>query len=233
MKSAKTKQTKSQKRLRARRPAGTTGSARILLLDSSECGGPHAAAPRGPACLRGMLRQLTRSFPSPVVGSNHIAMQDTASFMQGRRKIRGDRDVKQHFHTMKTITLVTCSLVAAFSFSACSRKAPQAGPPAPEVLVVEAATRDVPVYREWVGTIDGSSNADIRARVGGHLIKRDYVEGALVKQGDLLFEIDPRPFEAALAKAKANLESARATETKTRPMDTPLRTDRRQTSDFF
>jgi hypothetical protein len=79
----------------------------------------------------------------------------TASFMKGRRKIRRDRDVKERFHTMKTITLVTCSLVAALSFSACSRKAPQAGPPAPEVLVVEAGTRDVPVYREWVGTIDG------------------------------------------------------------------------------
>jgi RND family efflux transporter MFP subunit len=139
----------------------------------------------------------------------------TASFVKGRRKIRGDRDVKQRFHTMKTITLVMCLLVAALSFSACSRKAPKAGPPAPEVLVVEAATRDVPVYREWVGTIDGSSNADIRARVSGHLVKRGYIEGALVKEGDLLFEIDPRPFEAALAKAKANLENARATETKT------------------
>ena len=106
-------------------------------------------------------------------------------------------------------------MIAALSFSACSRKAPQAGPPAPEVLVVEAATRDVPVYREWVGTSDGSAKADSRARVGGHLIRRDYVEGAFVKQGDLLFEIDARPFEAALAKAKANLENARATETKT------------------
>lgn len=139
---------------------------------------------------------------------------NAASFMKGRRKIRRDRDVKQRFHTMKTIILVTCLLVAALSFSACS-KGPQAGPPAPEVLVVEAATRDVPVFREWVGTIDGSSNADIRARVGGHLIRRDYVEGAFVKQGDLLFEIDPRPFEAALAKAKANLENARATQIKT------------------
>lgn len=137
-----------------------------------------------------------------------------ASFMKYRGKIRRDRDVKQRFHTMKIITLVTCLLVAALGFSACSRQAPT-GPPAPEVLVVEAATRDVPVYREWVGTIDGSANADIRARVGGHLIKRDYVEGAFVKQGDLLFEIDARPFEAALAKAKANLENARSTQIKT------------------
>lgn len=93
-------------------------------------------------------------------------------------------------------------------FPACRREeAPQALPP-PEVLVVEAATRDVPVYREWIGTLDGSENAEIRARVTGYLLKRDYQEGALVKKGDLLFEIDPRPFEAALAEAKSQHEQA-------------------------
>jgi membrane fusion protein, multidrug efflux system len=111
---------------------------------------------------------------------------------------------------MKSLTLVTCVLIGALNFAGCSRKSPQAGPPAPEVLVIEPATRDVPVDREWVGSIDGSENADIRAHVTGHLIKRDYIEGSLVKKGDLLFEIDPRPFEAALAKAKGNLENARA-----------------------
>lgn len=80
----------------------------------------------------------------------------------------------------------------------------------PEVLVVDAATRDVPVYREWIGTIDGSENAEIRAKVQGYLIKRDYDEGSLVKKGTLLFEIDPRPSEAALAEAKSQLEQAKA-----------------------
>ena len=80
----------------------------------------------------------------------------------------------------------------------------------PEVLVMEAATRDVPVYREWIGTIDGSENAEIRAKVQGYLIKRDYDEGSLVKKGTLLFEIDPRSFEAALAEAKSQLEQAKA-----------------------
>jgi multidrug efflux pump subunit AcrA (membrane-fusion protein) len=56
---------------------------------------------------------------------------------------------------------------------------------------------------EWVGTLDGSENADIRARVTGYLQKRNYQEGSYVKEGDLLFEIDPRPFEAALAQAKS------------------------------
>ena len=80
----------------------------------------------------------------------------------------------------------------------------------PEVLVMEAATRDVPVFREWIGTIDGSENAEIRARVTGHLTKRSYDEGSLVKKDQLLFEIDPRPFEAALAEAKSQLEQAKA-----------------------
>jgi len=80
----------------------------------------------------------------------------------------------------------------------------------PEVLVTEATTRDVPVYREWIGTIDGSENAEIRARVTGYLMRRAYEEGSLVKKGQLLFEIDPRPFEAALAQAKSNLEQAKA-----------------------
>ncbi len=64
--------------------------------------------------------------------------------------------------------------------------------PPPDVLVQDAATRDVPVYREWIGTLDGSENAEIRARVTGYLLKRDYQEGALVKKDDVLFEIDPQ-----------------------------------------
>jgi RND family efflux transporter MFP subunit len=91
----------------------------------------------------------------------------------------------------------------------CSKKETAAVGP-PEVLVTEATTRDVPVYREWIGTIDGSENAEIRARVTGYLMKRDYEEGSLVKKGQLLFEIDPRPFEAALAQAKSELEQAKA-----------------------
>ena len=75
---------------------------------------------------------------------------------------------------------------------------------------MEAATRDVPVYREWIGTIDGSENADVRARVEGHLIKRSYEEGSVVKKGDPLFDIDPRPYEAALAQAKSQLEQGKA-----------------------
>ena len=63
--------------------------------------------------------------------------------------------------------------------------------------------------------LDGSENADIRARVTGYLQKRDYQEGSFVKEGDLLFEIDPRPFEAALAQAKSELDQVQATQAAT------------------
>lgn len=108
-------------------------------------------------------------------------------------------------------TLLAIVVITAISaLTGCGKEeSATVGPP--EVLVTEATTRDVPVYREWIGTIDGSENAEIRARVTGYLMKRDYEEGSLVKKGQLLFEIDPRPFEAALAQAKSNLEQAKAT----------------------
>jgi RND family efflux transporter MFP subunit len=95
---------------------------------------------------------------------------------------------------------------AAFSLLGCGKKAVQTeAVPPPEVLVTQVVKADVPVVREWVGTLNGSENADIRARVNGYLQKRDYQEGSYVKEGDLMFEIDPRPFEAALAGAKSEL----------------------------
>lgn len=79
----------------------------------------------------------------------------------------------------------------------------QAPPPAtPVVQVVEATQRDVPIYMEWVATLDGNINAVIRPQVTGYLIKQTYREGDLVKQGQLMFEIDPRTFEAAVDEAK-------------------------------
>ena len=129
--------------------------------------------------------------------------------MKCQRGNRRDSGVEQPFQQMKATSLFTCVLIGALIFVACSRQAPPAPPP-PEVLVTEAATRDVPVYREWVGTIEGSETADIRARINGHLFKRNYAEGSFVKKGDLLFEIDPRPYEAALAQAKSELDEGKA-----------------------
>lgn len=84
-----------------------------------------------------------------------------------------------------------------------------AGAPA-EVEVVQVQQRDVPIYHEWIGTLDGLTNADVRAQVTGYIMKQDYQEGAFVKKGQLLFEIDPRPFQAALDQAEGQLAQARA-----------------------
>ncbi len=114
-------------------------------------------------------------------------------------------------HDFRFIRALIAAAVTLCILPACNRQEASKTPaPPPEVLVIDAATRDVPVYREWIGTLDGSENAEIRARVTGYLLKRDYKEGSLVKKGDLLFEIDPRPFEAALAEAKSQLEQAKA-----------------------
>src|SRR5215471_17668305 len=94
--------------------------------------------------------------------------------------------------------------------SGCSRKAPQAGPAAPEVLVTTVQPRDVPRVLERVATLDGFINANINAQVQGYIVSRDYQEGSPVKMGDLLFQIDSRPFEAALAQAKGTLAKDKA-----------------------
>ena len=113
--------------------------------------------------------------------------------------------------TVRALFVATVIAIAAIDgLNGCGKKDAAVPLPPPEVLITDAAARDVPVYREWIGTIDGSENAEIRARVTGYLIKRSYQEGTFVKKGDLLFEIDPRPFEAALAQAKSQLEQGKA-----------------------
>jgi RND family efflux transporter MFP subunit len=80
----------------------------------------------------------------------------------------------------------------------------------PEVEVAEVTQRDVPIYGDWIGTLDGFTNADVRAQVTGYLLRQDYQEGAYVSKGQLLFEIDPRPFQAVLDQAKGQLAQAKA-----------------------
>jgi membrane fusion protein (multidrug efflux system) len=83
-----------------------------------------------------------------------------------------------------------------------------AAPAAPVVEVANVVVQDVPIVREWVGTTDGLVNAKINAQVQGYLIKQNYQEGSEVKKGQVLFEIDPRPFQAALEQAKGELAIA-------------------------
>jgi membrane fusion protein (multidrug efflux system) len=85
----------------------------------------------------------------------------------------------------------------------------QSGGP-PDVEVVQVEQKDVPIYQEWIGTLDGLVNADVKAQVTGYLLRQGYQEGAFVKQGQLLFQIDPRPFQAALDQAQGQLAQAKA-----------------------
>ena len=81
----------------------------------------------------------------------------------------------------------------------------------PDVQIVQVEQKDVQIYVEHIGTLDGFVNADVRAQVTGYLLRQDYQEGAFVKKGQLLFEIDPRPFQAALDQAKGQLAQGKAT----------------------
>jgi RND family efflux transporter MFP subunit len=93
---------------------------------------------------------------------------------------------------------------------ACGKEQGAAGPPAPEVVVVPVEKRDVQIYREWVGTTTGFVNAKIYPKIQGYLLKQSYQNGSLVKAGELLFQIDPRQFQAASDEAKGQLDRAQA-----------------------
>jgi membrane fusion protein (multidrug efflux system) len=99
------------------------------------------------------------------------------------------------------IRLFLISVLPALVTAGCMPKPPPLGPPV--VQVTDVVQKDVPVYAFWVGTLDGSVNAEIRAMVSGYLLKQDYQDGTFVKKGDLLFELDPRPFQATLDQATA------------------------------
>jgi RND family efflux transporter MFP subunit len=115
---------------------------------------------------------------------------------------------------MKPVIRVASLLIAVSISTGCSRKPAQTDPPPPEVLVTTVQPQDVPRVLERVATLDGFINANINAQVQGYIISRDYTEGSVVKVGDLLFQIDPRPFEAALAQAKGTLAKDKANQVK-------------------
>ena len=107
--------------------------------------------------------------------------------------------------------IILAVLIAVFGLAGCQEeKKAVAPPPPPEVEVAEVVQKDVPVYQEWVASMDGLVNATILAQVQGYLIKQNYKEGDFIKKGALLFEIDPRPFQAAVDEARAALAKQQA-----------------------
>jgi membrane fusion protein (multidrug efflux system) len=101
-------------------------------------------------------------------------------------------------------------LLLVLFLTACEEKKEAPKPMPPEVLVADVVQQDVPIYEQWVATLNGPVNADITPKVQGYLLKQNYTNGSFVKNGQLLFEIDPRPFIASLDQAKAQVAQAQA-----------------------
>ena len=113
-------------------------------------------------------------------------------------------------HGNSTLPTLIVVLALGIFASGCNKSQATTATSAPQVGVAAVETRDVPMYGEWVATLDGYVNAEIRPQVSGYIIKQDYTEGSLVRKGQVLFEIDPRPFQATLDRAKGDLAQAQA-----------------------
>ncbi len=121
-----------------------------------------------------------------------------------KRKIRYSEETGVSFPGMCLLLPV---LLAGLLLFGCEKEQ-KVQPQPPIVEVVEVIQKDVPIYGEWVATLDGLVNATIRAQVQGYLIKQNYTEGDFVRKGQVLFEIDPREYQAALSQAKAVLSQS-------------------------
>jgi len=133
---------------------------------------------------------------------------------------------RARFQNFYCAVLFSCAIaITAVVPTACNRdKAAVAAPPT-TVEVATVVQRDTPIYTEWVAVLDGFVNAQIQPHVSGYIIRQNYKEGSVVRKGDVLFEIDPRPFKAALDQAKGQLAQAEAQFGKAKldvERDTPL-----------
>ena len=125
--------------------------------------------------------------------------------------------MKRKHHIAGAAAIVLIAVGAFLGVNHFNSQAAPMAPPPPDVVVAPVEQRDLPIEREWIGTLDGMVNASIKAQVPGYILHQDYTEGSFVSKGQLLFEIDPRPFQAAvdqvagqLAQAKAQVSQAQA-----------------------
>ncbi|HEY1234680.1 MAG TPA: efflux RND transporter periplasmic adaptor subunit [Candidatus Binatia bacterium] len=121
-------------------------------------------------------------------------------------KLEMVRSIRDGSRVWAAALVLLVNLVAS---GGCSKEEPPPPPP-PEVTVTEAMQKDVPIYIELVGSTLGSEDVEIRARVEGYLVSMNFTEGSFVKKGQVLYKIDPQPFQAALSQAQANLSTAKA-----------------------
>ncbi len=118
--------------------------------------------------------------------------------------------MKRNHHIAGGAAIVLIGVGAFIGVNHSQSTAAEMAPPPPDVIVAAVEQKDLPVEREWVGTLDGLVNASIKAEVTGYLLRQDYTEGSFVRKGQLLFEIDSRPFQAAVDQAVGQLAQAHA-----------------------
>jgi membrane fusion protein, multidrug efflux system len=136
-----------------------------------------------------------------------------------------ERDQGTDFRNSLRVSAVSCLCVIALVLTSCEEKEarPQMAPP--EVEFIQVVQQNVPIFQEWVAQLNGPTNAEITPKVGGYLLTQNYENGYFVKKGQLLYTIDPRPFQAALDGAKAEVAVAQANLERTETdvvRDTPL-----------
>ncbi|PYV76222.1 MAG: efflux transporter periplasmic adaptor subunit [Acidobacteria bacterium] len=137
---------------------------------------------------------------------------------------------RSHIPPQTSLSFLALLLLLASSvLSGCQSQKASGPPPPVEVEVVSVVQKDVPIYGEWVATLDGYVNAQIQPQVTGYIVDQTYKEGSFVRKGQILFQIDTRPFQALLDQAKAQLAQAQAQLGKTQldvDRDTPLAKER-------
>ena len=150
---------------------------------------------------------------------NSCAVAGDAEFLHSGEgaghPLESSRMVGEKMNIPKKRTLVIGGVLCLTVFglllgAGCSSKQVVGAANASDVEVTEVEQKDVPIYGEWIGTLDGLVNADVRAQVTGYILKQGYQEGASVRKGQLLFEIDPRPFQAVLDQTEGQLAQAKA-----------------------
>jgi RND family efflux transporter MFP subunit len=141
-----------------------------------------------------------------VVGENALPQANIAATGEQQMKIISVLKPKQ----VAWISGALLAVILGIAVSHSGAKPSAQSQPSPVVEVAPVEQRDVPVYGEWIGTLAGQVNADVKAQVTGYLLTRTYKEGSFIRKGQMLFEIDPRPFQAALDQAKGQLAQAQA-----------------------
>jgi membrane fusion protein (multidrug efflux system) len=139
--------------------------------------------------------------------NRQTATGDLSGFFSSASQGRSKHKFMRHLFRM---VAVAAALFIPFSVAGCKQQARSAVPQALPVQVVKAIGRDVPVYGDWVATLDGYVNAQIQPQVTGYLVKQLYREGSYVQKGQVLFQIDPQTFQATLDQTQAQLAQAKA-----------------------